>query len=251
MPQPNASNVPTDGPRSEQGRPASGQSTTRAVRALLESPETYATVLLVWALDTFGPECLEWHPQTLRMEIENDFKVRLPKANFDKLLAAIAILTTDSFFKDVAKFIQLANVLAGDDFEPGEFEPADCAECAWAVTEALLLVPPDEEDQEPFNEEIRRYIGHVLKDEGFVRPPDILRIALDGDSSAMVDGLYGRDSELHAEIVATQKAKSDEIENIVRQGLSELVSQLKSLPLQNGSTNELTQKISDTIRSIA
>lgn len=208
-------------------------------------------MLLVWALDTYGTECLEWHPTTLKMEIESDFKVRLPKKNFDKLLAAIAILTTDLFFKDAARFVMLANVLAGDDFEPDEFEPADAAECAWAVTEALLLVPPDEEDPEPFSEDVRRYIGHVLKDEGFVRPPDILRIALDGDTSSMVDGLYSGDAEVYGQIGATQKAKTAEIETIIRDGLRELVEQLQALPLKEGSTAELTKKISENIRRVA
>lgn len=251
MPQPNAATAQQDGPRAALGRPYSGQATTRAVRGLLESPDTYATTLLVWALDTYGPECLEWHPTTLKMEIEGDYKVRLPKQNFDKLLAAITVLTTDLFFKDAARFVMLANVLAGDDFEPDEFEPADAAECAWAITEALLLVPPDADDPEPFADEVRHYVAHVLKDEGFVRPPDILRIALNGDSTGMVDGLYAQDKELYGVITQTQRAKTEEVEAVIRDGLRDLISQLQTLPLREGSTADLTQKISNVIRSMS
>ena len=238
-----------DGPRTALGRPPSGAATTGVVRRLLESPDTYATTLLVWALDTYGPECLGWHPTTLKLEIEGDYAVRLPKGNLDRLLAAIVVLTTDLFFKDAARFVQLANVLAFDDFEPDEFEPADAAECAWAVTEALLLVPPDADDPEPFSDEVRLYIGHALKEEGFVRPPDVLRIALGGDASARVASDWGADRELSAAIAAEDARKAAEIEQLVRGGLAELVAQLESLPLREGSTAELTKKISATIRS--
>ena len=238
-----------DGPRTALGRPAAGAATTGVVRRLLESPDTYATTLLVWSLDTYGPECLGWHPTTLKMEIEGDYAVRLPKGNLDRLLAAIVVLTTDLFFKDAARFVQLANVLAFDDFEPDEFEPADAAECAWAVTEALLLVPPDADDPEPFSDEVRLYIGHALKEDGFVRPPDVLRIALGGDASARVAADWGADRELSAAIAAEDARKAAEIEQVVRGGLAELVAQLESLPLRDGSTAELTKKISATIRS--
>lgn len=238
-----------DGPRRVEGRPASGEATTRVVRRLLGSPDTYATTLLVWALDTFGPELLEWHPTTIKMEVEAAAGVRLPKGNLDKLLAAVVILTTDLFFKDAARFVQLANVLAGDDFEPDEFEPADAVECAWAVTEALLLVPPDDADPETFSDEVRLYVGHVLKEEGFVRPPDILRIAIGGDGSARAAADWGRDPELSAAIAAEDARKAAEVEQVVRDGLRELVEQLTALPLREGSTDRLAEKISATIRS--
>ncbi len=247
--QPSAATVPQDGPRTAQGSPASGEATTRVVRRLLGSPDTYATTLLVWALDTFGPEVLEWHPTTVKMEIEAAAGVKVPKANLDKLLAAIVVVTTDLFFKDAARFVQLANVLAGDDFEPDEFEPADAAECAWAVSEALLLVPPDEDDPEPFSDEVRRYIGHVLKEEGFVRPPDVLRVAIAGDASARVAADWGDDRELLAAIMAEDARKGAEITQVVKAGLAELVDQLQSLPLREGSTAELTKKIAATMRS--
>ncbi len=250
MPQPTAATIPQDGPRTAEGRPPAAGTTTKAVRGLLESDDTYATTLLVWALDTYGMECLEWHPTTLKMEIESDFKVRLPKANFDKLLAAVTILTTDLFFKDAARFVQLANILSGDDFQPDEFDPADAVECALAVTEALLLVPPDQEDAEPFSDDVRRYIGLVLKEEGFVTPPDILRIALGGDSGRQVDNDYGSDPETHAAIRAAQKQKTDEVEGAVKAMLAGLLEQLKTLPLSNGSTADLTQKIATVIRAI-
>lgn len=222
--------------------------TVQTVRAMLLSDGTYATTLLVWVLDYFGPEVLEWHPETIKMELEEAFAVKLPKANLDKLLAIITILTTDLFFKNAARFIQLANILAGDDFQPDEFEPADSAECAWAVTEALLLVPPSNEDPEPFSDEVRAYIGQTLRDEGYVTPPDVLRIALDADFSDKVRYNFADDPELFQGIYEVQQGKTEEIKQILAEGLQELIEQLQALPLQTGNTSELAKRISQTLK---
>ncbi|MDB4331258.1 hypothetical protein N9993_01785, partial [bacterium] len=90
--------------------------------------DVFATTLLIMGLDYYGPDLLTWHPETIKREIQDDFGVRLPKANFDRLMAAITVVTTDLFFKNLSRFIQLANVLAFDDFQPDEFEPADSME---------------------------------------------------------------------------------------------------------------------------
>lgn len=146
------------------------------IRRLLESPDTFGTILLVLCVDTW-PECLgdkddptrgPWHPATFRAELEQHFGAKVPPGNIDKLMAAVTIVTTDLFFTNVRSFIPLANVLAGDEFDPRVWEPADVVECAWGITEALLLDPPDNDNPEPFSDEIRYYIGAVLKEEGFV-----------------------------------------------------------------------------------
>lgn len=89
----------------------------------------------------------------------------------------------------------------------------------------------------------------MLREEGFVRPPDILRIAIGGDASARVAADWGGDPELHAAIAAEDARKAAEVEQVVRSGLDELVAQLTSLPLREGSTEQLAKKISNTIRS--
>jgi hypothetical protein len=135
--------------------------------------------------------------------------------------------------------VALANVLAGDEFDPSVFDPADSAECAWAITEALLLSPPDDDDPEPFSPEVRTYVGKVLRDEGYVTPPDVLKIALDGDFAEHVRYSFADDPEMFSGIHDVQAGKTQEIESVIREGLSELLDQLKALPLQHGSVAEL------------
>jgi len=221
----------------------------QVVRKILTDPDTFATTLLVWAIECFGMECLEWHPGTIKMELEQRFNCQIPKVNLDKLMAAVMILTTDLFFKDEARFIELANILSGDDFQPDEFDPADSVECAWAVTEALLLCPPDEDDPEPFSENVRRYIGFVLKEEGYITPPDILKIAIGGDFSDQVRYTFSDDPEMFSAVYQGNADKASEVEAIIRDSLRELVAQLQALPLRDGDTAELVQRLSQNIQA--
>lgn len=231
------------------------QADRSAERAMLTGAGTYATVLLVWACDRLGfdvekkmPNVFLWSPETVLREIKDTTGVAIPKRNFDKLMAAVAVITTDAFFQDVKRFIQLANILAGDDFDPEVFDPADATECAWAVTEGLLLWPPDEDEQEPFCDDIRHYIGKVLRDEGFVKPPDILRIALDADFSATVTHGFSDDPEMFAAIHKNQEDKAADVAAALHQGLTEMLSQLSALRLETGTTEDIAAKIGQAIR---
>jgi hypothetical protein len=222
---------------------------------MLTGEGTYATVLLVWAIDRLGydeetgqPNVFVWSPETVMEEIHDETGVKLPRRNFSKLMAAVTVVTTDLFFRDVGRFIQLANVLAGDEFSPEEFNPADSVECAWAVTEGLLLWPPDEEDQEPFSDDVRHYIGHVLREEGYVTPPDVLKIALDSDFTGRVATEFSDDPEMFQAITENQNAKAAEVAAVIVEGLSEMLSQMRALTLRDGTTDEVEKKIMQVLR---
>jgi hypothetical protein len=104
-----------------------------------------------------------------------------------------------------------------------------------------LLNPPDED--EPFTIEIRKYIGYVLNEEGISSPPDVLRIALRKDAGNRVLSEYGSDPELWDAIRSTESAKVDAINQTVRMNLQALQSQLSRLQLENGSVENLLQRL--------
>src|SRR6516165_7383164 len=133
--------------------------------------DAFATTLLTLFLDTYGTEGLAWHPDTISMEIEHDLGIIMPPDNYERLMTAISLLTTDGFFTSVPDFVYGCVVLNGHHVPPGVFSPADAADCAWGVTEAMLINPP--EDRTPFSDEICSYIGKVLDDEGILVPPDV------------------------------------------------------------------------------
>jgi hypothetical protein len=207
----------------------------------LSNPDAYATTLLIILLDQFGIEALDWAPETIRLELRDDFQVDLPQVNVDKIMAAISIVTSDDFYKNLPKFIQLCNVLADDEFNPGIFDPADSAEMSWAITEALLLSPPEEE--EPFTDEIRFYIGHMLNEEGLVNPPDVLRIALYDTPVADPLSLNADDPVMYGALYQSQQAKSKEITDMLQRQLRELFEQIQMLSLRNGDNQELLKRI--------
>lgn len=229
--------------------PDERESRSQRLRRVLIDDDTYATTLLVMFVDRYGTEGLSWSPETIRMQVEADYNVTLPQPSLDKLLAAITLITTDYFFKDLPKFIDLCNILSGDTFDPRVFDPADSFECAWGITEAMLVSPPDfEEDPEPFADDIRRYIGEVLRGEGYVQPPDVLRIALDADYAGQVEYDFADDPEMFEGIYAVQQDKSGEAVEMIKDNLRELLSQLKALPLTSGDTSSLIDKIRQSIK---
>jgi hypothetical protein len=217
-------------------------------RALLLTDETYATPLLLLVLDRYGMEALEWAPETIRMELEQDFQLKLSKTTLDKIMAAITVITTNYFYKDVTRFVELCNILAGDDFQPDEFEPADAEEMLIAITEAMLLWPPngDPEDTE-FSLEIREYISQILGEQGILKPFDVLRLAFSGDQSSSVDVEYADDPEMYSAIYGAQQSKTDELREIYLENVAALVQQLNLLPLEHGSTVAAVQQLQNLL----
>ena len=207
---------------------------------------SFATTLLTLFIDTYGTEAMDWDPMTISSEIEQDFAVKLDRAVFDRLMAGIVIVSTDSFFSKLPDFINVCNVLSGDSFDPTVFDPADAGECAWGMTEALLLSPPDDNVDEPFDQEIVDYIGEALKDEGILTPPDILKIGLKSDYQDLISRVqydFSDDPEMFNAIFDTEKSKTEDINGLVKARLTALVQQLNSLPLNNGDASGAAKKL--------
>lgn len=214
---------------------------TKRIQQLLGDDETLATALLVILLDTYGVEALEWSAETLRMELEEDFHLQIPSQNIDKLMVAISILTSNAFFQELPTFIRFCNILAGDDFDPSVFDPADPAEMAWGISEALILYPPEEE--ELFSEDIQYYIGAMLSKSGINTPPAILRIAKSDTQIMDPMNEFADDPDMYSGLFQTQQAKADDIDREVREKMVLLFSQVESITLTNGNTKDLLKRM--------
>lgn len=210
------------------------------LRAFLLSEDTYTTVLTVMVADLYGTECFQWSPETIRRELEQDFQLKLPKVTLDKIMTGIALVTTNYFYKDVTKFIEICNIISGDDFQPDEFDPADAKEIMLGITEALLLWPPDEDAEDTeFSAEIREYIRQVLKEEGILKPFDVLRLAFEDDEAVVVDSEYSDDPEMYSAIYEMQQSKENELKAVLLENITALATQLRLLPIANGSAENL------------
>jgi hypothetical protein len=207
------------------------------------SKETFASVLLTLFLDRFGTEALTWDPTTIVLEVEEEFDVDLPQLSLDKLMVAIQILTTDRFYRSLPDFIAFCNVLGGDTYSADTWDPADAEEVAWGITESLLIYPPEENQTEPFSDEIRAYIGSVLDSEGLINPPDILRIALRKARVAPSVGDFSDDPAMFNAVYDLEEGKRQDIDQSIRLKTKLLSAQLGALALNNGSAEAVVKML--------
>ena len=216
-------------------------------RRAFQEQQLLTTPAVIGILDLYGMDVLEWLPDTLRLEIQDDFQVPLKNPLLSRILSGFSILTTDDFYKSLPDFVMHCNVLSGDSFNPEMWDPADAGECAWGITEALLLSPPD--DENPFSEDITAYIGAVLDSEGIMSAPDVLRIATrsspDFDMSA-----FAEDPEMMSAVTSVEHSKTDEINQMVEAGMRKIMSQIQELPLENGTSADILQKLQGLFTTI-
>jgi hypothetical protein len=212
-----------------------------------KSPQTFGAVLLTAFLDRFGVEALQWDPATIVLEVEEEFSVDLPQAAIDKLITAINILTSDAFYNNLPDFIVFCNILSGDTYRPDMFDPADSAEVAWGITEALLIAPPEDSSTGPFSDEIRGYIGAVLDSEGIINAPDVLQIAIRRANVSDAANQFSDDPLMFSAIYETEAGKSAEINEILRKKASMLIEQLRALQLNNGTTGAAVKMLSESL----
>ena len=101
--------------------------------------DTYMTTLMVICSDLYGYEFVKWAPETIKLQLYDNTQVEVPSVNLSKIMAGIAVLTTDSFYRNLPRFIHLCNAIADQDYNPFIFDPADSHEMAWSITEVMLL----------------------------------------------------------------------------------------------------------------
>lgn len=214
----------------------------RRIQKILSDPESTGTVLLVILMDLYGAEATAWSPQAILLEFEDDFKVKLPSNNLDKLMATIQIITSDEFYTNLPTFNEFCVILADGPHQPGVFVPADARSCAWGMSEVLLLDPPEQD--EPFSPEIVSFLSKAISDEGILKPPDVLRIAT--HDPQLMDRIrydYADDEEMFTGIYKAEKEKTDEINTYVRDRLRKMLMTLESLPLTQGDARQISQKL--------
>lgn len=212
------------------------------IKDVFESEDTYATVLLAAVLDQYGQEALEWHPFTLRLELEQDFGAKLPKINLDKLMSAIAVTTTDLPYITPDRFIVVCNSLSGEEYDPETFDPADVFEIAWGLTEMRIIDPPADDTPE-FSPEVVAYISYILRESGVTEPPAIMRFAVDPRAVETVGGNLSDDPDMFSAYMSRQESLNAEVAEMLRDNTEELQGQLSALPLKSQSAAELFEEI--------
>lgn len=208
-----------------------------ALRQQWARRDLFGLTLLTMFMDSYGTDGLSWLPETIEMEIADDFEVQIDDQSFDRLLTAITILTTNSFTTSLPDFARACVVLSGEAVSAAVMSLPDSRDIAWGITEGLLISPP--EGQQTFNEEIVGFIGAVLDQEGIVNPPDVLRIAGQAETAQRINQDFSDDPEMFSAIWKEEQAKGADIDQFVRGNMRKLLQQVVQLPLTNGQTGHI------------
>jgi len=214
--------------------------------ALITNEDVFASTLVTIMIDQFGDTFLSgeegpWAPETLRLEIRDHFNVEIPDDNLGKLMTAIAVLTTDHFYRSLSSFLFTVHGLLGDGTSWSYAEPIDLEDLAWAMTEAILLSPPQEGDL--FDSQIVAYCKTLVQREGLLSPPAVLSFTKEEEA-------YGDITPYDENVMIEQADRTNAINEYTEEQLGRLLQELESLPFLKTSSDMMRATLSAEINEL-
>lgn len=211
---------------------------------ILQNPETFATSAVLLLVDRFGMECLAWDPITLGLEIKGTYGFEPSQDLLDRVNAASVLYTSNLFHLSLETFNAVCNAFNLGTVTSETFLPADLDDVLWGITEARVLTGDMFEETE-FSHNIARYVGALLAESGIRKAPSVLGFAEYPEEASVTDEGLGDDPEAYEMYWQDQKAENDNLERINNVKLMALFQQVSALPLKNGSTDVIRQKIQE------
>jgi hypothetical protein len=209
---------------------------------ILKDPEVFATSALSIMFDEFGAECTDWDPDSLGMEIRNAFNVDASDELLDRLIAGMALLTSNSFFVDVTAFTATCNSLNRGVVMTDSWVPADLDDVLWGVTEARFLLGEDY-DEEGYSHSVKRYVGVLLKQEGIKKIPSVLAFAEIDDDMLEVYDAYEGDAIMEQTFWDSQQKERDTLESDNIALMENYMDQIRTLPLVSPWLSDLNNNV--------
>lgn len=191
------------------------------VSQAFEDDTTPAFTLYTLCFGKFGPDIHDWEPETLWLEIQDEFKTDTTESNKDKIQAAIALVVNNRFYEDYQAFEGICKAFNNQspDFEWAT--PLTPEECAWAVAQSKLIDSTPEE----FSEDVKTYVCEILRLGGlFIAPPqlDFCNIG----AKYKVEHYVSKD--MYPKIINSQKIKLKKIELYIELQREKIAEDLKS-----------------------
>ncbi len=145
-----------------------GEAKPQILRDLLASQDTLATVIVAILVRTYGAEVYEWEPETVWIQVQEDFGVEMPEICHMRAVSLLAAIHSGEFYRDPAVFSATCEILSGTPSELDELSPDLLpAEIAWGVMEVRL----NDDDRPVFSYDVARLAGLSLEEDGFSAPP--------------------------------------------------------------------------------
>ena len=142
---------------------------------LFTNTEVSPTVLHVVVLRHFSTDAYQWEPQTLWKEIEDTFKVSLPRTNKDKIQAVFSLVATNLFYVQWEVFEKICKSFNNVEISFRHVSPLITEEMIVALIEASLNDVDFETAK--WDPEVKIYVQSVLKKDGFLKIPEILKFS--------------------------------------------------------------------------
>jgi hypothetical protein len=199
---------------------------------ILKDPEIFATTALALMFDEFGTEVTEWDPDVLGIEIREAFSVEPSDALLDRLLAAMAVLSSNSFFVDVKAFTTICNSLNRGVVMSDTWVPADLDDILWAVTEVRFLMG-EYYSEEDYSHDVKRYVGVMLQQQGIRKIPSVLSFAEVDDTVTEVYDAYSGDAVMEQAFWDSQQEDRDNLESENIDKIDQYMAQIRTLPLDS------------------
>lgn len=212
-------------------------------------PDIHATCLLLMAVDSWGLECIEWEPETFSSAVRDTFDTELDGLNYDKLNAAISLLSTNLYHRNPQAFCAVNKALSFKSIQPNEFNVCSLDDVLWGTTEAQLIEGQEEFIEQGFTQDISRYVGQLLEAEGVTNPPSNVKFAkidesyLDANRNAEFE-----DPMVWKMTMQREEEATEEMNKFMGVNLRRLFLQLQQLPLSG--RDELTAQIDDMVADI-
>lgn len=216
-------------------------------RELLLTGNPKTTSLMLMLIDLYGTDALQWDIETIKLELEDDLRVKLSEDSLSKLAVGCQLLTTNKFYVSAPDFIHFCNVINDEKGMSNVWSPADAYEIAWAMVEVGLLDPPEDAWEKTLSPEIMAYIIIVLREAGLNTPPDSLKFISSDQLLGPDIGKFSDDQMLFEAAYAEAKDASDAINTYVNAQTYDLLQELSGLQLKNGSVKEVTEKLLKTV----
>jgi hypothetical protein len=202
-------------------------------RPLLQDDNTFGSILLIGLCDLMEPEWLDWEPKTVQLELRDSFGVLIDPDQFDKLMAARTVLTTDLPLTSLPSFIRIINALNGEGVDTPAGQPIDPEDLCWGVFEQQLIWPFDDEDK--LSPEIIGYIEMSMKHFGVLSYPRIL-------AKILPPAVYDENIVNDPDSMALQSERTTQIQESVSLRLERWYEQFDKLHLSSGNKQRLLRE---------
>ncbi len=203
---------------------------------LFQDPNTMTSTLIIFLVDRYTAEVLDWDLETIALEVQDDFHTEILPSLLDKIAVGQLLLKTDLFHRSLPDFINFCNVMNNEAGIKESWSPADPYEITWAVAEEALLV----NEKEEFADDIKAYIATMLRDDGAISTPDSLTFIPNEILAGPRLSKVSEDPLIYQSAYEEGLATSDSLQEYLNKQLLELDKQINSLNLKNGKPVRLT-----------